>query len=908
MTEPTDMNEGPRGLAPVTIEQEMRRSYLDYAMSVIVSRALPDARDGLKPVHRRILYAMAESGNTPDKPYRKSARMVGDVMGKYHPHGDSAIYDAAVRMAQNFSMRVRLIDGQGNFGSVDGDPPAAMRYTEARLAPAAMALLTDIDKDTVDFQPTYDESDHEPRVLPAAYPNLLVNGGNGIAVGMATNIPPHNPTEIIDATLHLLEHPEATLDELMKIVPGPDFPTGAMILGRSGIRNAFETGRGSIVIRARAAIEEIRKDRMAIVVSELPYQVNKATLLERIAQLVRDKEVEGISDLRDESDRDGMRMVIELKRDATPEVVLNQLYRFTQLQTGFSINMLALDGGRPRQLGLRDALDCFIIFREEVILRRARFDLNKARDRAHILVGLGIAVANIDAVIALIRAAPDAAAARVALMARDWPAGDVLPLLALIDDHGNQVTDAGTVRLTDAQARGILELRLQRLTGLERDKIQAELREVGEKIGYLLAIISSRPRRLEVMREELLVVRGQIASPRMTSIEDNIADQDDESLIEPGQMVVTMTRDGFIKRTPLEAFRAQNRGGRGRAAASMRGDDVITRSFNAHTHQFVLFFSQGGKVFREKVWRLPESAPAAKGRAIVNILPELEGDPVTTVLPLPQDESLWTDLHLVFATASGNVRRNRLADFRNVRSSGLIAMKLDEGDHLVGVATCREGDDVFLATRLGRCIRFQITDETVRVFAGRDSNGVRGIRLGGGDRVISLSVLRHVEASVEERAAYLKYAAAQRRNGEEAEAETIEPDEVAADIVLAPERIRALAEAEEMLLTVTSGGFGKRSSAYEYRVTGRGGQGIANIALSARNGGAVVASFSVRDGDDVMLVTDQGKLIRAPIDQIRITGRQAMGVTLVRVEKDEHVTSVFPVLDDREDEAEPEHG
>jgi DNA gyrase subunit A len=908
MTEPTDMNEGPRGLAPVTIEQEMRRSYLDYAMSVIVSRALPDARDGLKPVHRRILYAMAESGNTPDKPYRKSARMVGDVMGKYHPHGDSAIYDAAVRMAQNFSMRVRLIDGQGNFGSVDGDPPAAMRYTEARLANAAMALLTDIDKDTVDFQPTYDESDHEPRVLPAAYPNLLVNGGNGIAVGMATNIPPHNPTEIIDATLHLLEHPEATLDELMKIVPGPDFPTGAMILGRSGIRNAFETGRGSIVIRARAAIEEIRKDRMAIVVSELPYQVNKATLLERIAQLVRDKEVEGISDLRDESDRDGMRMVIELKRDATPEVVLNQLYRFTQLQTGFSINMLALDGGRPRQLGLRDALDCFIIFREEVILRRARFDLNKARDRAHILVGLGIAVANIDAVIALIRAAPDAAAARVALMARDWPAGDVLPLLALIDDHGNQVTDAGTVRLTDAQARGILELRLQRLTGLERDKIQAELREVGEKIGYLLAIIGSRPRRLEVMREELLVVRGQIASPRMTSIEDNIADQDDESLIEPGQMVVTMTRDGFIKRTPLEAFRAQNRGGRGRAAASMRGDDVITRSFNAHTHQFVLFFSQGGKVFREKVWRLPESAPAAKGRAIVNILPELEGDPVTTVLPLPQDESLWTDLHLVFATASGNVRRNRLADFRNVRSSGLIAMKLDEGDHLVGVATCREGDDVFLATRLGRCIRFEITDETVRVFAGRDSNGVRGIRLGGGDRVISLSVLRHVEASVEERAAYLKYASAQRRNGEEAEAETIEPDEVAADIVLAPERIRALAEAEEMLLTVTSGGFGKRSSAYEYRVTGRGGQGIANIALSARNGGAVVASFSVRDGDDVMLVTDQGKLIRAPIDQIRITGRQAMGVTLVRVEKDEQVTSVFPVLDDREDEAEPEHG
>ncbi|MDE2327013.1 MAG: DNA gyrase subunit A, partial [Rhodospirillales bacterium] len=719
MTDTTDQTEGPSGQVPVTIEQEMRRSYLDYAMSVIVSRALPDARDGLKPVHRRILYAMQEAGNTPDKPYRKSARMVGDVMGKYHPHGDAAIYDAAVRMAQGFSMRVPLIDGQGNFGSVDGDPPAAMRYTEARLADAAMALLADIDKDTVDFQPTYDESDSEPRVLPAAFPNLLVNGGNGIAVGMATNIPPHNPAEIIDATLHLIAQPEATLDDLMRIVPGPDFPTGGIILGRSGIRSAFETGRGGIVVRARTSIEEIRKDRMAIIVSELPYQVNKATLLERIAELVRAKEIEGIADLRDESDREGMRMVIELKRDATPEVVLNHLYRFTQMQTGFGINMLALDGGRPRQLGLRDALDCFIAFREDVILRRSRFELNKARDRAHLLVGLGIAVANIDEVIALIRAAPDAASARIALMARDWPAGDVRPLLELIDDHGNQISADGTVRLTEAQARGILELRLQRLTGLEREKIQSELAEVGRRIGELLEIIASRPRRLEVMRDELLAVRARIAAPRLTSIEDSVADQDDESLIEPGQMVVTMTRDGFIKRTPLEAFRAQNRGGRGRAAASMRGDDVITRSFNAHTHQFVLFFSQGGKAFREKVWRLPESAPAAKGRAIVNILPELNGDAITAVLPLPQDESLWNDLHLVFATASGNVRRNRLADFRNVRSTGLIAMKLDEGDRLIGVATCREGDDVFLATRQARCIRFQITDDTLRVFAGR---------------------------------------------------------------------------------------------------------------------------------------------------------------------------------------------
>ncbi|HQT73106.1 MAG: DNA gyrase subunit A [Acidiphilium sp. 37-67-22] len=903
MTDTTDQTEGPSGQVPVTIEQEMRRSYLDYAMSVIVSRALPDARDGLKPVHRRILYAMQESGNTPDKPYRKSARMVGDVMGKYHPHGDAAIYDAAVRMAQGFSMRVPLIDGQGNFGSVDGDPPAAMRYTEARLADAAMALLADIDKDTVDFQPTYDESDSEPRVLPAAFPNLLVNGGNGIAVGMATNIPPHNPAEIIDATLHLIAQPEATLDELMRIVPGPDFPTGGIILGRSGIRSAFETGRGGIVVRARTSIEEIRKDRMAIIVGELPYQVNKATLLERIAELVRAKEIEGIADLRDESDREGMRMVIELKRDATPEIVLNHLYRFTQMQTGFGINMLALDGGRPRQLGLRDALDCFITFREDVILRRSRFELNKARDRAHLLVGLGIAVANIDAVIALIRAAPDAASARTALMARDWPAGDVRPLLELIDDHGNQISPDGTVRLTEAQARGILELRLQRLTGLEREKIQSELAEVGRRIGELLEIIASRPRRLEVMRDELIAIRARIAAPRLTSIEDSVADQDDESLIEPGQMVVTMTRDGFIKRTPLESFRAQNRGGRGRAAASMRGDDVITRSFNAHTHQFVLFFSQGGKAFREKVWRLPESAPAAKGRAIVNILPELNGDAVTAVLPLPQDESLWNDLHLVFATASGNVRRNRLADFRNVRSTGLIAMKLDEGDRLIGVATCREGDDVFLATRQARCIRFQITDETLRVFAGRDSSGVRGIRLGAGDEVISLSVLRHVEANVDERAAYLKYAAAQRRTGgEEAEADAVENDEAAADIQLAPERIAELQSAEEMLLTVTTGGFGKLSSAYEYRVTGRGGQGIGNIALAARNGRAVAASFPVRPGDDIMLVTDQGKLIRAPVDQVRITGRQAMGVTLVRVEKDEQVTSVFPVIDDGEEE------
>ncbi len=884
----------------------MRRSYLDYAMSVIVSRALPDARDGLKPVHRRILYAMQESGFTHDKPYRKSARIVGEVMGKYHPHGDAAIYDAMVRMAQSFSLRVPLIDGQGNFGSIDGDPPAAMRYTESRLSRAAMHMLADIDEETVDFQPNYDEADQEPKVLPAAFPNLLVNGGSGIAVGMATNIPTHNAGEVIDATLALIENPDLTLDELMKIIPGPDFPTGGIILGRSGIRSAFETGRGGIPLRAKAAIEEIRKDRNAIVVTEIPYQVNKNTLIERIAELVRGKQVEGISDLRDESDRDGMRIVIELKRDATPEVVLNHLYRFTQLQTQFSVNMLALDQGRPRLMGLKDALHAFIAFREEVILRRSRFRLNKARERAHLLVGLAIAVANIDEVIRVIRASPDAAVARTELMARAWPAGDIGALLTLIDDIGNQVIGESpdhTVHLTDAQARGILELRLARLTGLEREKIQAELTEVAERITELLTIIGSRPRRLEVMRDELTLVRAEIASPRMTSIVDAVADQDDESLIEPGQMVVTITRDGFIKRTPLDAFRQQVRGGRGRSAAGMRGDDVVTRSFNAHTHQWVLFFSSGGKAFREKVWRLPEAQPAAKGRALVNLLPDLGSDTITTVLPLPQDEGLWDNLHLLFATASGGVRRNKLSDFGRVRSSGLIAMKLDDGDHLIGVATCREGDDVLLATRRGRCIRFQVTDENVRVFAGRDSAGVRGIRLGAKDEVISLSVLQHVDASVHERAAFLRGAAARRRaQGEEVDS-SVEVDAEAEDATteetgpVSAERLDEMERREELLLTVTDAGFGKRSSAYDYRVTGRGGQGITNIVLGGRKGTAVVGSLPVRPGTDVMLVTNVGRLIRISSDGVRITGRQATGVTLFRVSDGEQVTAVFPVVE-----------
>jgi DNA gyrase subunit A len=904
--------ERPEDTLPVALEEEMRRSYLDYAMSVIVARALPDARDGLKPVHRRILHAMQESGYSADKPHRKSARVVGDVMGKYHPHGDASIYDAMVRMAQGFSMRVPLIDGQGNFGSVDGDPPAQMRYTEVRLAKSATALLEGIDEDTVEFQPNYDESEKEPRVLPAAFPNLLVNGANGIAVGMATNIPTHNPGEVIDATLALVADPAIGLDELMRIMPGPDFPTGGLILGRSGIRAAFETGRGSIPLRARAELEELRGGRSQIVVTEIPYQVNKATLLERIAELVRAKQVEGISDLRDESDRDGMRIVIELKRDATAEVVLNQLYRMTQLQTSFAVNFLALDEGRPRQMGLRDALLAFIRFREEVILRRSRFRLAKARDRGHTLIGLAIAVANIDEVIRVIRASADPTSARLALMARDWMAGDVGALLELVDDVRNRIAPDGTVRLTEEQARAILALTLQRLTGLEREKIAAELGEVGARIRELLEILGSHPRRMEVMREELLAVRAQIAAPRLTQIVDGLADVDDESLIEPGMMVVTLTRDGYVKRTPLEAFRAQNRGGRGRSAAATRADDVVTRSFIAHTHQWVLFFTSRGMAFREKVWQLPEASPQGKGRSLRQVLQLQAEESVTAVLPLPQDEALWENLHLVFATASGNVRRNRLSDFRNVRSAGLIAMKLDEGDTLIGVSTCREGDDILLATRKGRAIRFVAEVEQLRVFAGRDSSGVRGIRLGKGDAVIALSVLRHVEASPAERVAYLKAAAQKRRaagveeggeangNGHAAAAAVAaeEGEEAAAEVSLSADRFTEMEEAEEHLLTVTDGGFGKRSSAYEYRVTGRGGQGITGITLTPRTGREVVATFPVRAGDDVMLVTDGGRLIRLPADQVRITGRQAMGVTLLRLDEGERVTSCFPVVDD----------
>ncbi|TQF76865.1 DNA gyrase subunit A [Elioraea sp. Yellowstone] len=893
--------QGPNEIAPVLLEEEMKRSYLDYAMSVIVARALPDVRDGLKPVHRRILYAMHEAGYAPDRPHRKSARVVGDVMGKYHPHGDAAIYDAMVRMAQPFAMRLPLIDGQGNFGSMDGDPPAAMRYTEVRLARAAQSLLEGIDEDTVDFQPNYDETAEEPRVLPAAFPNLLVNGANGIAVGMATSIPTHNLAEVIDATVTLIDEPEADLARLMEKLPGPDFPTGGIILGRAGIRAAFETGRGAITVRARATVEEIRRDREAIVVTEIPYQVNKSDLLEQIAALVREKRIEGITDIRDESDREGVRVVIEVKRDANAEIVLNQLYRFTRLQTSFPVQMLALAGGRPEQMGLKAILQAFLAFRDEVLVRRSRFRLARARERAHALIGLAVAVANIDAVIALIRASADGAEARAALMARDWPAADLAPLLALVDDPANALTAAGTLRLTEAQARAILDLRLQRLTGLERDRIAEELSGLAGQIEELLALLAAKPRRLAAIREELIAIKAAFPSPRRTVIEDAESDLDDESLVEPAQMLVTLTREGFIKRVPLSAFRAQKRGGRGRTGMTTREEDAVTRIFVANNLDEVLFFTSRGRAYRLKVWRLPEAPPQGRGRNIRQLLGNLEPDEsISAVLPLPSDEALWDSHYAVFATSQGNVRRNRLSDFRNVRQNGLIAMKLENGERLIDVQAVREDQDVLLATRRGRAIRFPVAEE-LRVFAGRTSTGVRGIRLAPGDEVISLSVLTHVEATAEERVAYLKAAAAKRRSGEPEE--SLEEAETAAEITLAAERLAELERAEEFVLTVTSGGYGKRTSAYEYRVTARGGQGITGVALTRRNGGAAVASFPVRDGDALVLVTDAGRTIRIPVDDIRIAGRATQGVMLFRIEDDEHVTSVFRVV---EDEAEGE--
>jgi len=876
----------------------MRRSYLDYAMSVIVSRALPDVRDGLKPVHRRILYAMKAGGYDSTKPYKKSARIVGDVMGQYHPHGDSAIYDAMVRMAQDFSMRLPLIDGQGNFGSMDGDPAAAMRYTEARLAKAAEALLEDIDKDTVDFQPNYDESIEEPTVLPARFPNLLVNGAGGIAVGMATNIPTHNLGEVIDACCAYIDDPDVSVEELMQHVPGPDFPTGGVILGRAGIRSAYHTGRGSIVVRARTEVEEVRKDRQAIIVTEVPYQVNKARLLERIGECVQEKLVEGIAELRDESDRDGVRVVIELKRDAIADVVLAQLYRHTQLQTNFGVNMLALNGGRPEVMDLRQVVAAFVAFREQVITRRTEHELNEARAKAHTMVGLAVAVANLDEMIRLIREAGDPAEARERMMARDWPARDVAPLIAMVDEPGRTVAGDGTYRLSEAQARAILDLRLHRLTGLEREKIAADLREIVDRIAFYLEVLADRSKLLGILRDELVDAKERFGTPRRTRLEEMEFEADVEDLIQREDMVVTVTVSGYIKRVPLSLFRTQGRGGKGRSGMDLRDEDAVSELFVVSTHAPVLFFSSRGMVYKLKCWRLPQGTPQSRGKALVNLLPLTPGETITAVLALPEDEATWAEHDVMFATSRGGVRRNKLSDFANIRASGLIAMKLEEeGERLMGVRLCSEDDDVLLSNRDGRCIRFPVTD--VRVFSGRTSTGVRGVRLADGDECISMCILAHVEASPEERAAYLRQANALRRAaGEEAASdEAPDPDQEAAGeaVSLSPERFEELRAREEFILTVSERGYGKRTSSYEYRVTGRGGIGIWNMEMNGRNG-AVVAAFPVRAGEELMLVSDGGQTIRMAADGVRIAGRKTLGVTLFRLSADERVVSAASLV------------
>ena len=894
-------------VSPIAIEEEMKRSYLDYAMSVIVSRALPDVRDGLKPVHRRILYAMKENGYDSSKPYRKSARIVGDVMGKYHPHGDSAIYDAMVRMAQDFSMRLPLIDGQGNFGSMDGDPPAAMRYTEARLAKAAESLIDDIDKETVDFQNNYDDSTQEPVVLPARYPNLLVNGGGGIAVGMATNIPPHNLNEVVDACIAYIDDPGISFEQLLDIVPGPDFPTGGIILGKTGIRSAYATGRGSVVMRARTHMEEIR-GREAIIVTEVPYQVNKARMLERIAEVVRDKQVEGIADLRDESDRDGVRVVIELKRDAVYDVVLAQLYRFTSMQTSFGVNMLALNGGRPEMLTLKDIIAAFVAFREEVVVRRTAYELRKARERAHILAGLLVAISNIDPVIELIRAASDPASAREALMSRDWEAGDVAPFIALIDDPGHEVVD-GKYRLSETQARAILDLRLQRLTGMERDKLTKETEEIADMIRDFLEILQSRPRRLLVMREELVDIRDQFGSPRRTTLEENEFEHDIEDLIQREDMVVTVTQGGYIKRVPLSTYRAQRRGGKGRSGMSMKEDDIVVNVFVTSTHTPVLFFSSRGMVYQMKVYRLPLGSPTARGKAMVNLLPLEEGEFITTIMPLPEDEETWAEQFAVFATASGNIRRNRLSDFTNIKANGKIAMKLDDGDRLVGVRTCVEEEDVFLSTSHGICIRFPVPD--VRVFTGRTSTGVRGIRLADGDEVVSLSLMRHSDASSEEREEFLKASAAAKRllsADYTDDPERRQKDEEASAVLQQPPYAGML-EAEELVITVSDAGYGQMSSSYDYRVTGRGGKGITNMNLERGQDSRIVAAFRiVPETDELVLVTDGGQIIRCQSDEISSKRRGSMGVRIFDIETGQKVVSVARLRETEDSDDEPEDG
>lgn len=898
------MNGGPSGIEPISIIEEMQRSYLDYAMSVIVSRALPDVRDGLKPVHRRILHAMNEMNLAYNRPYRKSAGVVGEVMGKYHPHGDASIYDALVRMAQDFSMRDPLVDGQGNFGSIDGDPPAAMRYTECRLEKLTEALLSDIDKDTVNFQDNYDGREREPVVMPARFPNLLVNGSGGIAVGMATNIPPHNLAEVIDGCIALIENPAIELEEIMEIIPGPDFPTGGIILGRSGINSAYTTGRGSVIMRGRAAIEPMRGDREAIIITEIPYQVNKASMIEKMAELVRDKRIEGISDLRDESDREGYRVVVELKRDAVADVVLNQLYRYTPLQTSFGCNMVALNGGKPEQLTLLDMLRAFVAFREEVVTRRTKFLLSKARDRAHVLVGLAIAVANIDEVIALIRRAPDPTTAREQLMERRWPAADVAPLIRLIDDPRHRINDDNTYNLSEEQARAILDLRLQRLTALGRDEVADELNKIGEEIRDYLDILSSRLRVMTIVKDEMIAVRDEFGTPRRTEIGFGGAEMDDEDLIAREDMVVTVSHAGYIKRVPLTTYRAQRRGGKGRSGMATKDEDFVTRLFVANTHTPVLFFSSRGIVYKEKVWRLPVGTPQSRGKALINMLPLQQGERITTIMPLPEDEDSWANLDVMFSTTRGTVRRNKLSDFVQVNRNGKIAMKLeDEGDEILSVDTCTEFDDVLLTCAGGQCIRFPVTD--VRVFAGRNSIGVRGINLADGDKVISMAILHHVEADASQRSAYLKRSIAERRaqGADDADDIVVVGEEVGTDAELSEERYQELKAREQTVLTVSEYGYGKRSSSYEFRVSGRGGKGIRATDTSKTDEiGKLVSLFPVEASDQILLVSDGGQLIRVPVDGIRLAGRSTKGVTIFNTADGEKVVSVERISETESDE------
>ena len=882
----------------ISIEQEMRTSYLDYAMSVIVSRAIPDLRDGLKPVHRRILYAMHETGNSHDKAYRKSARPVGDVMGKYHPHGDSAIYDALVRMAQDFSMSLPLLDGQGNFGSMDGDNPAAMRYTEVRMDKPAAFMLADIEKDTVNFQDNYDGKDQEPTVLPARFPNMLVNGAGGIAVGMATNIPPHNLGEVVDATLALIENPDLESEDLIQYVPGPDFPTGGIMLGRSGARKAYLEGRGSVIIRSKTHVEEIRKDRYAIIVDEIPYQVNKASMIDKIAEASRDKKIEGIAHVQDESDRNGVRVVVELKRDATPEVVLNQLFRFTPMQTSFGCNMLALNGGRPETLTLRRFLTSFIDFREEVVARRTAYNLRKARERSHILCGLAVAVSNVDEVVATIRSSADAAEAREKLMTRRWPASDIAEYIELIDDPSHTMNDDGTYFLSETQARAILELRLQRLTQIGVKEVTDELQELAGKIKEYLAILASRERIMGIIADELREVREQFAVDRRTEIVDWSGDMEDEDLIEREDMVVTITQSGYIKRTALADFRSQKRGGKGLSGMSTKDDDVVTRLFVANTHTQLLFFTTDGMVYKLKTWRLPLGGRTAKGKAIVNILPIPTGVSIAAIMPVDVPDEEWENLQIVFATSGGDVRRNRLSDFTNVRRNGKIAMKLPEDGsvELVNARICSEEDDVMLVTNSGRAIRFRTTD--VRVFNSRESTGVRGIKLSGDDRVVSMSVVRNFEASPEERAAYLKMRRAAAGDTEE----TTETDEEqVAEAALTPERYAEMAEAENLILTIGAKGAGKLSSSHDYPVRGRGGMGVAAMDKALR-GGELVASFPVEMEDQIMLATSKGQSIRVPIEGISFRSRSAGGVRVFNTGDGEEVVSVAWIADQSEEE------